>query len=316
MDKFDSIIKESTEISNFDYHDPHQEWENFLDVLQEANPMEQLPTLHKIKKNHSKAYYLFRAVAAVFVIALLFIYTLKPKELSRVQYQASHDGEVIKLIDGSTITLAANAILDYPKNFINQNIRYVVLQGDATFDIAKSILPFEVSYDSIHVEVLGTKFSLSSHNNSVIIKNLEGSVKVSSINNPTNYVVLKAKDQFGYSNGQFINKLEKVEATEQKPKMDEDSMGTNGQHISFSNADENISTYKLGSVLKDFLVKRNKKTIKIDKHFKYNPDEKVNLNLQLPVEDIILSLKNQGIIEVEKGKCQDCIIITSPEHQK
>ena len=317
MDKFDSIIKESTEISNFNFLDTHQEWEDFLNVVQEANPKEQLPKMHIIKKNHSKVYYLFRAVAAVFVIALLFIYTLKPKELSRVQYQAAHEGEVIKLIDGSTITLAANAILDYPKNFINQNTRYVILQGNATFDIARSILPFEVRYDSIQVVVLGTKFSLSRHGNSVLIQNLEGSVKVSSIHNPTNYVILKAQDQFGFSNGQFINKLaQEIETTEQGHKMDTDRLGTNDQLVSISDSDGNISTYKLGSVLKEFLVKRNKKSIKIDKHFKYNPDEKVKLNLQLPIENIIYSLKNQCIIGVKKGKCQDCIIITSPEYQK
>lgn len=316
MDKFDNIINKSTEISNFDYHDPQQEWEDFLNVLQEANPKEQLPKSIIIKKNHSKIYYISRAIAAVFVIALLFIYTLKSKDHSRIQYQAAHDGEVIQLIDGSTITLAANAILDYPKNFNNQSTRYLILQGNATFDVAKSILPFKVSYDSILVEVLGTKFSLSQHNNSVIIQNLEGSVKVSSKNNPTNYVILKAQDQFLYSNGQFINKLGKDETTEQESKMDADQLETNDQRSSISNPVGKISTYKLGSVLKNFLVKRNKKTIKIDKHFKYNPEEKVNLNLQLPIEKIILSLKDQGIIGVKQGKCQDCIIITSPEQQK
>lgn len=316
MNKLDNIIKKSTEINDFDYHDPQQEWEDFLNVLQEVNPKEQLPKSLIIKKNHSKIYYISRAFAAVFVIALLFIYTLKSKEHSRIQYQATHDGEIIQLIDGSTITLAANAILDYPKNFNNQSSRYLILQGNATFDVAKSILPFEVSYDSIQVEVLGTKFSLSRHNNSIIIQNLEGSVKVSSKNNPNNHVILKAQDQFLYSNGQFINKLGKDETTEQDTDMDADQLESNDQYLSISNSDGNISTYKLGSVLKEFLVKRNKKTIKIDKHFKYNPEEKVTLNLQLPIDEIILSLKNQGIIGVKKGKCQDCIIITSPEQQK
>ncbi len=76
------------------------------------------------------------------------------------------------------------------------------------------------------------------------------------------------------------------------------------------------SVYKLGSVLKDYLVKRNKKLVKIDKKFKYDPEQRVRLNLTGNYTEVINSLKTQGIIDTKPGDCQNCIIIIAPGAKK
>jgi hypothetical protein len=76
------------------------------------------------------------------------------------------------------------------------------------------------------------------------------------------------------------------------------------------------SVYKLGSVLKDYLVKQNKKLIKIDKKFKFDPEQRVRINLSSDFNEIIKSLKSQGIIDTKPGDCPDCIIIIAPDSGK
>jgi Fe2+-dicitrate sensor, membrane component len=66
------------------------------------------------------------------------------------------------LDDGSTIYLAGNASLSYPKTFA-QHDREVTLKGNALFDIARNPdKPFRIETEKMIVEVLGTSFKVKS----------------------------------------------------------------------------------------------------------------------------------------------------------
>jgi ferric-dicitrate binding protein FerR (iron transport regulator) len=69
----------------------------------------------------------------------------------------------LTLSDGSTVELLPNSTLSYPENF-NSLKREVILNGEATFNIAKDVAkPFSVYSNSVLTTVLGTRFTVSSY---------------------------------------------------------------------------------------------------------------------------------------------------------
>ncbi len=87
----------------------------------------------------------------------------------------------VQLSDGTTVNLNAGSSLKYPVNFINGKNRQVFLNGEAFFNVAKdSVHPFIVNANDIDVQVVGTKFNISSYPedkniNTVLV---EGSVNI------------------------------------------------------------------------------------------------------------------------------------------
>ena len=321
MKKFDSILKQAGEIQHFHNLDVNQEWGAFLDMVQASDQDKKTPDINPAKKRSTFVYYITRAVAAIFVIMLLFIFTLKPKESNRIQYQANQENDIITLADGSTVTLAHNALIDYPRHFIEQHTRYIKVEGKATFDVTRSILPFIVDYDSIRVEVLGTTFRLYKQNNTIFIKNIEGSVKVYSRYDRSNFVILKENDEFEYVNGQFTDvlapKAQESEIVLLQVNTETPKQSQSNKNIDISNGYNSpyYATYKLGSILKEYFAKQHRKSVKIDKKFKYDAEINVRLNLQESVESILSDLKSQGLINFKKGSCPDCVIITAPDKE-
>jgi hypothetical protein len=312
LNKFDSILKESGQINEFHKLDVDREWRIFMDKVKIATPEDTIPEMNHSKSKTVLIVNFVRAIAAILILVLAFVVTLRPDKDNRIQFQAGNEGKIIHLKDGTTIELAKNSYINYPINFENQNVRFVKLEGEATFDVRKSILPFIVRYDSIEVQVLGTKFNLRKVDGVVYIKNIEGSVKVSSIKDIKNYVVLKPNDLFQYTHGQFIDKnlfvdKDSVEVLEKMPihQLKESARVE-------KEAKEPLSTYKLESVIKQYLGKQHKMSVKIDRHFKYDKDLKVKLNLGKPLKSVLESLQSQGLIGIQKGKCEDCYIITNP----
>lgn len=71
--------------------------------------------------------------------------------------------KVIRLVDGSHVTLQRGATLYYPRQF-NTTSRKVYLEGNAFFDIAKNPKsPFLVFSGDIVTKVLGTSFTIESN---------------------------------------------------------------------------------------------------------------------------------------------------------
>lgn len=71
---------------------------------------------------------------------------------------ASKNPKIVKLPDGSVITLSAQSRLSYPADF-GEDIRTVFLSGEAEFEITKDLKkPFYVYANEIVTKVLGTHF--------------------------------------------------------------------------------------------------------------------------------------------------------------
>lgn len=328
MNKIDYILKKSSEVQNFHNLDVNQEWNAIIDIVESHYPEDKISKTNLDTKKTPLIYILMRVAAAVLLIGFLAVDTLAPKGGNRAQYVAQKDNDIIELNDGSVITLAQGTTMDYPLNYDNQSKRYVYLKGEeATFSVTRSILPFVVHYDSIQVEVLGTKFILSRDHNTIRIKNIEGTIKVSSLRNPNQFIIMHTQDEYSFD-GQFIDKnaIEVDEVADNIDSYDPNKLVEEEKHASknqqkFTNTQRSVndfsdsfySTYKLGSILTEFFGKQHKKSIKIDRKFKYDPEIKVRLNLQQPIETILHDLKNQGYIDFEKGNCEDCLIISAPK---
>lgn len=131
--------------------------------------------------------------AAVFIL-LVFgtYYTLRnfsKNEIQYVIYQNNEPEEIhyIVLEDGTGVWLNHSAILRYPQKFTKKE-RRVYLDGEAFFDVQKDTMrPFKVDVSFSLVQVLGTKFSVSTLTESKIIKTilLSGSVEVLDANEKT-----------------------------------------------------------------------------------------------------------------------------------
>lgn len=70
----------------------------------------------------------------------------------------------LELSDGTLVTLNAGTNLKYPVNFIKDSNRTVYLDGEAFFEVKKDIdHPFIVTTKDMDVQVLGTKFNITSY---------------------------------------------------------------------------------------------------------------------------------------------------------
>lgn len=112
----------------------------------------------------------------------------------------------VTLPDGSNIWLNAQTTIQYPVSFNKEN-RQVKLDGEAFFDVAKdSKRPFIVNTKECSVEVLGTKFNIDAYSSRDKFETvlMEGSVKVSMLNDPTQAISLKPNNKVYRSNGKLM----------------------------------------------------------------------------------------------------------------
>ncbi|WP_304252273.1 FecR family protein [Parabacteroides gordonii] len=112
----------------------------------------------------------------------------------------------VTLPDGSNIWLNAQTTIQYPVSFNKEN-RQVKLDGEAYFDVAKdSKRPFIVNTKECSVEVLGTKFNIDAYSSRDKFETvlMEGSVKVSMLDDPTQAVSLKPNNKVYRSNGKLL----------------------------------------------------------------------------------------------------------------
>lgn len=85
---------------------------------------------------------------------------------------------LISLSDGTSVHLNAGTSLRYPIKFLKGYKREVFLDGEAYFDVVKDQQhPFVINTDDLNVEVLGTKFNISSYQedpqvNTVVVSGL------------------------------------------------------------------------------------------------------------------------------------------------
>jgi transmembrane sensor len=109
----------------------------------------------------------------------------------------------VTLSDGSVVYLNAGTTFKYPEQFVSENTRKVYLTGEAFFEVAKDEKhPFIVHSNEVHVEVLGTKFNLSSYEDDATThcELVEGSVRLSESANSENNTVLTPNHKSTWDN--------------------------------------------------------------------------------------------------------------------
>ncbi len=87
----------------------------------------------------------------------------------------------LMLADGTKAYLNSGSSIKYPTHFLGKGDREVFLTGEAFFEVAKDKeRPFVIYADAIGIEVLGTKFNVSSYPEDHTINTVlvEGSVSV------------------------------------------------------------------------------------------------------------------------------------------
>ncbi|WP_278625998.1 FecR family protein [Parabacteroides gordonii] len=153
----------------------------------------------------------FLRVAAMIVVAFGLGYfwqsekTERPIAMQTISVPAGQCVNVT-LPDGSNIWLNAQTTIQYPVSFNKEN-RQVKLDGEAYFDVAKdSKRPFIVNTKECSVEVLGTKFNIDAYSSRDKFETvlMEGSVKVSMLDDPTQAVSLKPNNKVYRSNGKLL----------------------------------------------------------------------------------------------------------------
>lgn len=171
-----------------------------------------------------KLHWTISKVAVIFLFAFIGFYFFNEKNSdtpSEIAYQTIKvpfgQRVNIDLPDGSKVWLNAGTSIKYPVSF-NQNIREVILEGEAYFEIYKNEnLPFCVSAGNHKIEVLGTKFNVNVDvlNNKFETALFEGSVKIVDPTSPDKSVKLEPNTLFRFADGDLkispITHLEKFD---------------------------------------------------------------------------------------------------------
>ena len=172
------------------------EWEGF-EPDQALSPDISTKLWNNINKNPAapavrSSYFRWVAAAAslLFVVGLSWQFIVRKQKTSIISAAAvpitkrifnnTPQKMMLTLSDGSTVELLPNSTLSYPEHF-NSSKREVLLNGEATFDIAKDVdRPFSVYSNSVLITVLGTRFTVNSYESNKATKVIlhEGRVMV------------------------------------------------------------------------------------------------------------------------------------------
>lgn len=115
----------------------------------------------------------------------------------------------VSLSDGTNVFLNAGTKLRYPKEFGNTGKREVFLEGEAYFNVTPSTRqPFIVNTEDMNVQVLGTRFNVSSYKNenNTSATLVEGSVAVYESDgdfDPHDSILIAPGQQASYEDGIF-----------------------------------------------------------------------------------------------------------------
>ena len=192
---YEEIVAKNFENDFFSYHDS----ENEDLILSPLVAQEILGEIRQSKKDaikqKTKMVSIFRWVAAASILAVVLVsyyffrvsnasVNTKFASIIPVQDAVYENNEpkdkVIKLDDGSLITLKTHSKLYYPRSFKTDK-REVYLEGDGFFEIAKNPeKPFYVYYRQLVAKVLGTSFYIGANDSTkqLFVKVRTGRVEV------------------------------------------------------------------------------------------------------------------------------------------
>ena len=120
----------------------------------------------------------------------------------------------VQLSDGTKVHLNSGTKMRYPIQFLKGQKREVFIDGEAFFDVMKDKDHlFVVHADAVAIEVLGTKFNISTYKEESEIGAVlvEGSIKMTNAYHPEDAVVLKPGTRGFWSKQEHQTKVEQVD---------------------------------------------------------------------------------------------------------
>ncbi|MBD8390323.1 FecR family protein [Dysgonomonas sp. BGC7] len=119
----------------------------------------------------------------------------------------------LTLSDGTKIWVNAGTVVTYPIEFGEKGKREIYVNGEAYLDVKKDTdRPFIVKTDKFDIQVLGTKFNVSTYENEINnVVLASGAVKILSSNTNSPAVFLKPNEMYLLDNGKSIKKQVNVE---------------------------------------------------------------------------------------------------------
>ena len=186
-----------------------REWarqKNEIGSLEEDN-------LHPVKKQKNQFQWSFLKIAAAFLVLIVSVVAIYYVLPNFTQEKIASQEKIRKfyLPDGSEVTLNTNSRIKYPTVF-DKNERSVFIEGEAYFNVIYNPdVPFRISTENAHIEVLGTSFNVTAYkkqeNIEVVVS--EGTVALSSKDNPDNRIILEkgARGILDPSNNYLLKKV-------------------------------------------------------------------------------------------------------------
>ncbi|MBY5959169.1 FecR domain-containing protein [Membranicola marinus] len=158
--------------------------QNQLSQEEIAQRLDQEIEKYRTKKRDSsnrsrKAVYVWRAAAAVFLLAGFFFlvkWMNRPLDI----YQTGYGEQLtIELPDSSVIQLNSNSTLTWNRQWEKDHERVVILEGEAFFNVKnQNDIPFRVRTEDITVNVTGTQFNVNNRRQKTMVFLEEGKVDV------------------------------------------------------------------------------------------------------------------------------------------
>ena len=190
-----------------------EETQSALEQLKQKIEIPEKKLLAPKKKNIT---FPILAIAAVFIglfIATFFFLNRHTPDWTTLKSDFGKL-EQIELPDGSSVFLNSNSKIRFDKNWTNQTIREVWLEGEAYFEVTKNPKKgekkFIVHVDQSMIEVLGTSFNVYNRNKFVEVALESGSVNFQNKTKTQKRYLMKPKEVIRMNNG-TIEQLKDVD---------------------------------------------------------------------------------------------------------
>lgn len=199
FDQIASIHKASEQLSDYERLDVNEEWKRMLPLLNFNQKT--------FSNRKTRSLFSYISAAAMFLLLLGASYFFNSAFINNQTQIESGISEVsFNLHDGSLIELAPESTISFLEKFENE--RKVILDGIATFDVAKDpSKPFVIYTDHSVTKVVGTKFTLNGNGKHTQIEVHEGIVTFSDKDNPNNTMTLVQGDKAELIFGEDVRKV-------------------------------------------------------------------------------------------------------------
>ena len=229
-------IWDSCRIKGYSQNDIRREWEL---LAKRINTIEIKP---QSEVRRTRAIRQWMRYAAVFAVAAGLTWTLvwlkqspQPPQLIQqpVTYQQftvpNGQHTQVTLSDGSTLWLNAGTTLKFPSDF-GVHSRQVILNGEASFRVTPSNIPFTVMADEVEITVLGTHFNVRNYSTDNYVETtlLEGSVKLQT---PRNELTMKHHEMVTYWKNQQTADIKQIPDAADKFAWNNNRLMINGERL-------------------------------------------------------------------------------------